>query len=141
MAEDLGLVCIILLFCMGFALYVGTDCSTAGSTNCLGVGFYEMWLFVGNVSVDGLLNILYTAIMDPLTIGILITGGVAAFLSGNRNFTLPLIVLAALANILFMPFTFISSAPIPVEFIWLIKGFFGILMLLAVLSFTIGRSF
>jgi len=138
---QLGMISVVLLFGVGFALYVGTDCANLGGNNCYGLGFIELFNGVAAGSIDAIVNVLLTAIADPLNIGLILTSGIAALLTGNRSMTLPLIALVAVANTLFMPFTFIASVPIPIEVSWLIRGFLGITMVLAVLSFTVGRDF
>jgi len=134
MAEDLGTICVILLFGIGFALAIGSNFT-------YGMGFIELYNYAAFSSIDSIIQKIITAIINPMSLGIIGVSSMISLLSGNRSYTIQVTLLAALAQMLFMPFTFISELPIPIEIMYLIRGFFGILMILAVLGFVGSRRF
>ena len=138
--DDLGMVTLILLLGIGFALYVG---SMAMGLD-MGSGFISFIDAITENNIEGLLNIIISSIMSPASAAVLAFAIGASFISSQSvRYTFAVAVLIALATILFMPFTVLTeaTATIPLAIKYLIQGFFALLMILAVVGFVMERRF
>lgn len=129
---QIGTVAIMLLFGMGFALFVGS-----GGT--YGVGFLEMMQYMADYNTEGLVNLIINAVMNPLTLVTIAVITLATFGSGNTlRYTVGVAILVAIASIFISPFSFYNEAmgAIPIYLQYLIKGFFNLLLVLAVIGFV-----
>lgn len=138
--DDLGMVTLLLLLGVGFSLYVG---SLALGMD-LGAGFMTFVEAVSSYDINGILNLIFNAISSP-TNAVILAFAVSAsfFASQSVRYTFAIFVLIATAQILFMPFTVLTEATalIPIEIRLLTQGFFGLLMVLAVIGFVMERRF
>ncbi len=139
---EYGSVALILLFGIGFAMYVGTiDACSVGSENCLGIGFISFINFLTSNDINAIIDLIIGAVVSPAGIGALGAVTVALILQGQVGMLLVRVAVLISANILFVPFTFASDLPVPLEIQWFIRGTFFLLMLLATISYTTGRDF
>jgi len=127
--QNIGTIAILLLFGMGFALYVG-------SGGEYGVGFIEFWNAIEGQDINSIIELIVNSLTSTVTIG---TAAIAAVLgmvnSQSIRYAAGIVVLTALASIFLTPFTFYKDIPLPTEITWLIQGFFNLVLLIAILQF------
>lgn len=126
----IGTTTLILLFGIGFALWIGG---------------YAPGFVVLATSVAGGPEAIVNLIMANI-VGISIAGigiAAAAFLTSNSATVTTLIAygsFSAIAYTLFMPLTFFSAVPLPYEIQIGIQGFFGLLFAITFIQFISGRE-
>lgn len=135
---NIGTVSLLLLFGMGFSLYLGG--SILGLE--LGTGFES---FVGIVSagnVNDIIDLLINSIVSAAGLGTLALSGIVGYATQSSRYVLAIVAISGL-NFLFTPFIFINeaTATIPTEIRLFVMGVFGILLTIAVLSFVMERDF
>ena len=136
--DDLGLVAIILLFGVGFALFMG---GTAIGMD-FGTGFGAFVDTISAFDVQGIIDLIIQSVTNPINAAALTVAFGASFLTGQSiRFTLAILILVAVVQLLFIPFTFMNEATsiMPVEIRLLISGFFSLLLIFIVLSFVSDR--
>ena len=127
--ENLGTVAMLLLFGAGFALYVGSGGEYAP-------GFLNFYTAVGSYDINGLINLIFQSITDITTWGIVaVVTALALVNSQSLKYTAGIAVMTAFASLFFTPFTFINGLALPIEIVYLIRGFFNFILMIAVIQF------
>ena len=76
------------------------------------------------------------ALTDVINIGTITAAGILALVNSQSiKYSAGIVVLMALVSILFTPFTFYSDVNMPIEVMYLIRGFFNTVLLIAILQF------
>lgn len=133
---NLGFTATILLFGIGFALY-------AFDSTAYGMGFALLVGLIADWNIAGIVNMMLGALSNPLSLGTMVVVTLASFGAGNTvKYTVGMVILIAMAQILFMPFTFIPEAlsGVPTVIRYLIQGFFNLLLIFATLSFILEKD-
>jgi len=129
-----GAVAMILLFAAGFTMYFG-------SGGKYGIGFLELVNAVSTMDINTIANMVVGVISSKMFLAAVAVAALAAAAFTSSMYMVALaIILMAVANILFMPFTFVAELPVPNEIMLFIKGFFNLLLLIAILDFVTGRE-
>lgn len=128
--QDIGTVALILLFAVGFVMYVG-------SNGQYGIGFLELYNQVGTMDLKSIVNLIVSALSSSISIGTMVIATLFA-LTNSRSaaYIAGITILIAVAQIFFLPFTFYKEVPFPNEIMMLTRGFFNLLLLLAVIGFV-----
>lgn len=133
---QLGFTATILLFGMGLVLW-------AFDPTAYGIGFPQFVAYLTSWNIQGMVNLIMAALSNPLAIGSMVLVTLASFGSGNTvKYTVGMVVLIAMANILFLPFTFTTEAltAVPITIRYLVQGFFSLLLVFATMSFILEKD-
>lgn len=135
--RGVGSIAMVLLFAVGFVLYVGS----AGEIQ---VGFIEFMNIIDQgASLSDLVNLVLSQLSDIVTAGTIAIAGAAAFMnSRSAGVAIGISILVGLVSIFLTPFTFYNEAGsmMPAELAMLVRGFFNMLIVLAVISFLSERD-
>lgn len=132
--RDVGTVILILLFAVGFVLYVGSD-------GQYGAGVWKLIDSLKDMDIASIVNLVKNSLKDYTNIAGLIGIGIFSYVTTRSvSYMGGILVLSGLAQILFLPFTTYKQLPLPSPFDMLIHGFFNLLLLIAVISFITDKE-
>jgi len=140
MADDIGFVAMVLLFGMSFALYLG-----AGDT--FGSPFIQLITALGSGGTMDFTWMINTFILipltDPLVIAVIGAAAAAGFVvGGGVKYGIGAAVASGIATVFFIPFTAVTGIPvIPIEVSYLIRGFFALILIIAIMGFITEKRF
>ena len=97
----------------------------------------------GNVGWEFIINQMLAIFTNPAFLLALGVSGVSAFLSGGNysvQFVFPIMLLVILANLFFLPTSYLMEAQIPVEIKTIITAWLNMLLTLGAVEFVRGGS-
>jgi len=151
--DDLGLVTMVLLLGVGFALYVGgpSICTFQGLSgeDCASFAVPGFFDFINLLATGDFSTLANTYIFTPLN-GIIAVGafGIALYTGSSDTLrtTLALTMLMTIANIFFVPLAYFRSiggteivAGTGFTMSMFVVGFFNLLLILTIVSFVMER--
>lgn len=137
MMGNIGTVAIVILFGIAFAMYVY-------DSDAYGFGFTQVIDAWANQDIEIIVNLIISSIINPLSLGVMGIALIASIMSGKSSeYVIAVLILVTMSQILFTPFAIVNdiTSTIPIQIQWLVRGFFSIMMVMAVISFITGRDF
>lgn len=130
----MGTVAIMILFAVAFVFYVYNP--------EYGFGFVEFLDSINNNDMSAFINGVLSSLFTQLAAATIGIAAVAALATRNSDYLVAAFLLIGV-NALFVPFTFATAVTQNVPFMIsiLVRGFFNIILLLAIIGFIMGRDF